>query len=452
MADSVFLAWASYGTAGLGTPLRYLVLLQLITVCLLASFRTGLKLAAFNTWLLLGAVYVQESGGVDTLGGQHIHFGDASFRVVVIEVIVYFLVTAVTTSFAAINERELRRRRYDLEELAQFALRLEEATQPEGVAECLLEGISEIYGCEPSTVVRRDTDNLLRVLASRGLGADADAMPEIGSIPLTPEVDAPTIAKAMSEDQTILVRSTNRTKDTVLARFKAGANVAIIPLRGDHGVVVGALVAEQPASRGSRIERRVLTMMERFASHASLALENAYLLAEVRALAITDPLTGLANRRHLDNTLDRAVAQAAKGHGELSLMMVDIDHFKSLNDTHGHQTGDDILKLVARALESDLRAGDLAARYGGEEFSIVMPGASGAEVRAAAERIRESIMRLDHEVKITISVGVAWAPQHGLTRADLTKAADAALYKAKETGRNRVVLAPLSDLATVRRA
>ncbi|MDQ8047155.1 MAG: diguanylate cyclase [Solirubrobacteraceae bacterium] len=452
MSDSIFLAWSSYGSAGLDTPLRYLVLLQLITVCLLASFRTGLKLAAFNAWLLIGACYIQESGVANVLGGQTITFGDATFRAVGIEVAVYFLVTLVTTSFAAINERELRRRRYDLEELAQFALRLEEVSKPEEVAEVLLAGVAEIYGCEPSTVVRRDEEGLLRSLAARGLGDDADASDEIGPILYTPELDAPVVARAMSEDQTLLVRRTNKTKDSVLGRFAVGANVAIIPLRGDHGVVVGALVAEQPVGRGTRIERRVLTMMERFASHGSLALENAYLLAEVRALAITDPLTGLANRRHLDNTLDRATAQAAKGHGTVSLMMIDIDHFKRLNDTYGHQTGDDILKLVARALESDLRAGDLAARYGGEEFSVVMPGASGAEVRAAAERIRQSIMRLPHEIDVTISVGVAWAPDHGTTRLELTKAADAALYDAKESGRNRVELAPLSDLTTVRRA
>lgn len=451
MADSVFLAWASYGTAGLDTPLRYLVLLQLITVCLLASFRTGLKLAAFNAWLLIGACYLQESGAANVLGGQQITFGDATFRAVGIEVLVYFLVTLVTTSFAAINERELRRRRYDLEELAQFAIRLEQVSQPEEVAEVMLAGIAEIYGCEPSTVVRRDADGLLRSLASRGID-DANAAEEIGPIVLTPEVDAPVVARAMSEDQSLLVRRTVKHTDTVLARFAIGANVAIIPLRGDHGVVVGALVAEQPVGRGTRIERRVVTMMERFASHGSLALENAYLLAEVRALAITDPLTGLANRRHLDNTLDRAVAQAAKGHGTVSLMMIDIDHFKNLNDTYGHQTGDDILKLVARALESDLRAGDLAARYGGEEFSIVMPGASGSEVRAAAERIRQSMMRLQHEVGVTVSIGVAWAPDHGADRAELTRNADAALYRAKESGRNRVELAPLSDLATVRRA
>lgn len=443
MCDSVFLAWASYGSAGLDSPLRYLVLLQLITVSLLASFRTGLKLALFNAWLLLCAVYAQESGVLDALGGQRIVFGDDAYLRVAIEVVIYVLVTAVTTSFAAINERELRRRRYDLEELARFALRLEEVTQPEAVAETILDGIAEIYGCEPSMVLRCEDDGILHALAIRGLGTKEpgeDLSADLESGRFTLETDAPVIAKAIASDQTLLVRR-SRGDDQVLARFEPGANLMILPLRGTHGGVVGALVAEQPARRGSRIERRVLTMMERFASHGSLALDNARLLAEIQALSITDPLTGLANRRHLDSVLDKACAQVARGHGTLSLMMVDIDHFKRLNDTYGHQVGDDVLRLVARALERDLRAGDLAARYGGEEFSIVMPGATGPTVAQAAERLREAITRLPHEIAVTISVGVAWAPVHGTTREALTKAADAALYAAKENGRNRVQLA-----------
>ncbi|MDO9353843.1 MAG: sensor domain-containing diguanylate cyclase [Solirubrobacteraceae bacterium] len=455
MSDSLFLAWASYGSAGLDTPLRYLVLLQLITVSLLASFRTGLKLAMFNSWLLLCAVYATETGAVDALGGEKVVFGDDAYLRVAVEVIIYFLVTVVTTSFAAINERELRRRRYDLEELARFALGLEQAESPADVAETLLEGVSEIYGCEPSVVVRLEKDGILHSLASRGLlrrvpGEDMEA--DLKSARFTLQDEAPVIAKAMQDDQTMLVRGAGTQGDKILAEFAPDANVAILPLRGPHGGVVGVMVAEHPARRGSRIERRVLTMMERFASHGSLALENARLLEEVRALSITDPLTGLANRRHLDAVLDRACAQVAKGHGTLSVMMIDIDHFKKLNDTHGHQAGDDVLKLVAKTLERDLRAGDLAARYGGEEFTIVMPGATGPAVEQAAERLRDAITRLPHPIPVTISVGVAWAPVHGIDRETITKAADHALYAAKTGGRNRVALAVVPDLVAARRA
>lgn len=439
MADSVFLAWVSYGTAGLDTPLQYLIVLQIITVSLLASFKTGLKLALFNAWLLLFAVYAHELGVLPSLGGEQLSFGDDAYQEVFIDAIVWVLVAAVTTGFAAINERELRRRRFDLEKLAEFSLQLEEQDSPEGNARCLLNGIAGVYESEPSIVIRKDADGMLRVLATRGLEDPVQTDDRRGDI--TPELATPVIAKAMADDTTLLVGRAGQKDDTLLRRFGADANVAIIPLRGDHGVAVGALIAEHPARRGSRIERRVLSMIENFASHGSLAIENAFLLAEVKALAITDALTGVANRRHLDNFLDRSCAQVSRGHGTVGLMMIDIDHFKKLNDTYGHQTGDDVLKLVAKTLDRDLRAGDLAARYGGEEFSVVMPGAKGSDVAQAAERIREAIMQLDHEVACTVSIGIAWAPHHGTTREQLTKAADAALYRAKESGRNRVEVA-----------
>ncbi len=145
--------------------------------------------------------------------------------------------------------------------------------------------------------------------------------------------------------------------------------------------------------------------------------------------------------------LERSTAQVRRGNGTLALMMIDIDHFKALNDTHGHQMGDEMLRRVARTLETDMRAGDLAARYGGEEFSIVMPGSRPDEVQQAAERLRRAIAQMDGPVPVTVSIGVAWAPEHGLTRDELTKVADDALYRAKEGGRNRVVMAAPIALA-----
>ena len=213
-------------------------------------------------------------------------------------------------------------------------------------------------------------------------------------------------------------------------------------MRDEHGAVVGALVAQHPARRGSRVERRVVSMVERFASHASLAIANAFLLVAVRDMAITDGLTGLPNRRHLDELLERACAQIARGQGTLAVAMVDIDHFKKLNDTHGHQVGDDVLRVVGRTLDEHLRAGDIAARYGGEEFCVVMPGAALEDAVAAAERLRVAITEMPIELDVTASFGVAFGPVHGTTPSGITEAADGALYEAKRGGRNRVAVAP----------
>ena len=160
-------------------------------------------------------------------------------------------------------------------------------------------------------------------------------------------------------------------------------NAIVVPLHADRAL--GALVVEHDARHGARVERRVVSMLERFCSHASLVLSNVTLLMQIRDQATTDMLTGLANRRALEEALGRACAHADREHEPLSLAMVDIDHFKAFNDTHGHQLGDRVLQLVGKTLGQQTRASDVAARYGGEEFCVLMPG---IEIEAAAETAR----------------------------------------------------------------
>ena len=436
MADGVFLTWASFGQGGLASPLVYLLIGQIVTVSLLASFRTGLKLAIFNAWVLIAAAYLTEAGLVDALGGPPVTFGDDAYWALLVVAGAYVLVALVTTSFAAVNERELRRRRYDLEALARFALELEAVEEPGPIAERLLAGVADIYDCEPSMVLRREGEGL-RVLAARGL----DDVPA-NAVLVGDAAAAPVVTKAMADYGTTLVATSARTGDAALAPFGDGANLLITPMRDEHGEVVGALVARHSTRRGSRVERRVVTMVERFVSHASLAIANAYLLVAVRDLAVTDGLTGLPNRRHLDDLLTRSCAQIARGQGTLAIVMVDVDHFKKFNDTHGHQAGDDVLRVVGRTLSDQVRAGDTATRYGGEEFCVVMPGASREDAMQVAERLRVAITEMPIAFDVTASFGVAIGPVHGTEPEVLREAADAALYDAKHGGRNRVAVAP----------
>ncbi len=164
-------------------------------------------------------------------------------------------------------------------------------------------------------------------------------------------------------------------------------------------------------------------------------------------LAHTDALTGLPNKRALEQALTRDLSRADRDKTNLSLVVADVDHFKRVNDTYGHQTGDMILKQVAKALGSNLRTGDLATRYGGEEFVLILPGTNAFGAKLAAERIRKFLERQRYEggkepFQVTISLGVAstCGPGCAGSSRELFAQADAALYAAKTSGRNRTMI------------
>src|SRR5690606_35828458 len=159
-------------------------------------------------------------------------------------------------------------------------------------------------------------------------------------------------------------------------------------------------------------------------------------------MAVTDGLTELANRKKLDSILAEEVARARRYGRELSVLMLDIDHFKSINDTHGHLTGDYVLRGLASILQKRLRPNDQLGRYGGEEFCAILPETSAASAARIAEDLRalvesHSFAAADKEIRVTISLGVASLGE-GMQGEDLYRAADEMLYQAKRMGRNRV--------------
>jgi diguanylate cyclase (GGDEF)-like protein len=167
---------------------------------------------------------------------------------------------------------------------------------------------------------------------------------------------------------------------------------------------------------------------------------------ELERLSVTDPLTGLANRRRLEAEIEREALRGDRLSRKFAVLMLDVDHFKKFNDTWGHQAGDDVLKRLARALQEQVREVDTAARYGGEEFTVILTETTAAEAMKVAERIRarvaeEKISQNGSEVQVTVSVGLAEFPSDGKTPEAIIASADQALYKAKEAGRNRVVMA-----------
>lgn len=183
------------------------------------------------------------------------------------------------------------------------------------------------------------------------------------------------------------------------------------------------------------------------ADNLAMALVSLKLREALRSRSVRDPLTKLFNRRYLEETLARELSNGKRSNQNLGVIMIDIDHFKKYNDTHGHDAGDFVLVEISDLLRSKLREGDIACRYGGEELVMVMPGATKEITAARAEFMREAIEKHDFVYKgrnllgVTASLGVANYPTDGDSSATLMKAADTALYQAKDAGRNRVVLA-----------
>src|SRR5690606_9492118 len=221
--------------------------------------------------------------------------------------------------------------------------------------------------------------------------------------------------------------------------------LAVIPLR-DHEQGVIAVLAVW-SSRYDEIRPEVVEALELLAPYAALQLFYALTYGSLREHAERDPLTGLHNRRVFEARLAAAESHFLRYRRPVALAILDIDHFKRVNDTYGHEAGDEVLRAVAASLRASLRDTDMAARLGGEEFVVLQPETTLAGAVDAAERLRRQIEEQVIEwrgerIPIRISVGVSAAPECVESVHDLVESADAALYASKNAGRNRVTAAP----------
>ena len=219
-----------------------------------------------------------------------------------------------------------------------------------------------------------------------------------------------------------------------------------IPLTGQNETLgLLHLRAADPARPEAVLDQRDLAFA--VADQLALSLGNLQLREVLRQQSIRDPLTGLFNRRYLEETLQRELARAERHGQPSSVILFDIDHFKRCNDDHGHDAGDAVLRVVAEVLRKSVRTEDIACRYGGEEFVLLMPGAGTHIASERAERVRAAVAAATFVFAgqtlggFTLSAGVASYPDHGDTAERLIKAADTVLYKAKRSGRNQVITA-----------
>ena len=214
------------------------------------------------------------------------------------------------------------------------------------------------------------------------------------------------------------------------------------------GEVIGSVLLSRPTPYTDGEEEQIRESV----SQAAPVLANLRNLAVAEIRAATDGLTGLPNKRAVTDALKRTVAQASTTQAPLALLLIDLDHFKQINDKRGHAVGDQVLANVGAVLRAALRAQDFAGRNGGEEFAILLPDTEIAAALAIAERIRTAIAEISlpgTDVDVTASIGVAAFPDHASTQDRLERLADAALYLAKRQGRNRVELATVDTPADV---
>lgn len=218
-------------------------------------------------------------------------------------------------------------------------------------------------------------------------------------------------------------------------------DLRVTPLYDKSQTLNGRLMVFRDITESKQVEKRLRYVNDKLQGQL---IEIGLLQSKLREQAIRDSLTRLFNRRYLEETLDRELSRAAREKYPVCIIMIDLDHFKRVNDTYGHEAGDLVLKAISDALSEQSRRGDFACRYGGEEFVVVMPNIDLVTAYERAENLRQSLTLLrvpykHHSLSVTISMGIACYPENGQTREAILRAADQAMYAAKQAGRDHIL-------------
>ena len=330
----------------------------------------------------------------------------------------------------------LRRRWSRADTLAEMVRAVNASLEPERVADALVARATEWIPAPGWLVLARDEAGAIRQMAAKALAPPLDeAATAVGGwVIRTGEV----------------FLSADVSADRRLLRIDKDAAVAVVGLPLEcRGGTVGALVAidRVAASREPRFDRATLSVVKAALEPAAVALDNAMRVQRAEALSVTDDLTQLYNSRYLSQVLRRETKRASRSGRPLSLLFIDLDGFKSINDSHGHLYGSRALVEAASVIRASARETDIVARFGGDEFALVLPDTGSDGAMFVGERIREKIaawsfLRPDGlNISLTVSVGVATLPDVAASSEQLIQAADEAMYEVKDRGKNGIHVA-----------
>ena len=330
-------------------------------------------------------------------------------------------------------QRALRSRVERRDALLDIVRAVNATLEPARIAETLVDRAATWVPAPCWAVVSSDLSGQLSVLAERGL------MPDMG--PAVYAV-ADWVMQHGEEFVTADLRRDARVRDQSMAAVVAFPLVC-------RGRRVGAIVGldRTPSARDPQLAPAVLRAVRELFEPASIALDNALLLKRVEALSVTDDLTQLYNSRYLNQVLRRETKRASRNGRPLSLLFIDLDGFKGVNDAHGHLCGSRALVEAAAVIRGSARETDVVARFGGDEFAMVLPDTGGEGAYAVGERTRDRIaahtfLAADgFDIRLTASVGVATLPDAAASAEELVQAADRAMYQVKDSGKNGIQIA-----------
>ncbi len=345
------------------------------------------------------------------------------------------IATSLETARAAQLEVSVQtaRQQRDLAEMLHNALtRMSALHKPDEVLGCLLEQAAKTRTEQDACLLTHAGDGVTARLLARGGGPHRTV-----KLPVDPALTGLLTLEQAS------VGTGRQLPAPVAGQLEPVASWLALPMAA-QATTSGVLLLTSPAADAYR--ETEVNVVGALLAQGMAAYDNAHLFTQVQELAVIDELTGIANRRHFFEIAERGLAAARRHNHPVVTMMFDIDHFKRINDTHGHPTGDDVIRTVAQRLAAGIRTTDAIGRYGGEEFAILLPDSCLREGEKLADRLRATVGGAPVETRsgplsVTVSVGVTADTPGDPDLVSLLNRADQALYLAKQAGRNQVQVA-----------